>query len=36
MKLFLMRHAEAKTLNHQDDRLRELTHNDPILEKWTV
>lgn len=25
MKLFLMRHAEAKTLNHQDDRLRELT-----------
>lgn len=25
MKLFLVRHAEAKTLNHQDDRLRELT-----------
>jgi len=25
MKLFLMRHAEAKPLNHQDDRLRELT-----------
>ncbi len=25
MKLFLMRHAEATTLNHQDDRLRELT-----------
>ena len=25
MKLFLMRHAEATTLNHQDDRLTELT-----------
>ena len=23
--MFLMRHAEATTLNHQDDRLRELT-----------
>ena len=25
MKLFLMRHAETKPLNHQDDHLRELT-----------
>ena len=25
MKLFLMRHAEAKPLNNQNDRLRELT-----------